>query len=49
LRAHVRDFFARAQVFVQDLHAVPSIEFREGGGDTTHFVAEAFVHAQQVM
>jgi hypothetical protein len=38
LSAKVGDFFTRAQVLVEDLHAVPSVEFGDGGGDTAHFV-----------
>jgi hypothetical protein len=38
LRAEIRHFLAHAQVLVEDLHAMPPIEFRQGGGDAAQFV-----------
>jgi hypothetical protein len=37
LAAQVSDFFAVAEVLVQDLHGMTAVEFLQRGGDASHF------------
>jgi hypothetical protein len=49
LAAEVGDFFAVAEVLVEDLHGSATVEFLQGGGDPGHFFSQVFVHRQQVV